>query len=520
MGADTPKASPATPQPSSAEPVSNDIPPPGIPVKFAFGVGSSSESIFYIAFNLFCFFYFVQVLGLPPNLAGIAAAIALVFDAISDPLIGYMSDRWKWGKLGRRHPFMFAAAVPLGLFWTALFNPPPGLEQWGLFFWLMGFSILSRISQTIFYVPHMAMGGEFTSDYEERSKVFAWHVIFLWAGGASVHYLGLRYFFASDSEHLNASGEAINGMLVAENYSVYGIVWAGVMMAIILFSTVFTMSRIPYLNTDQRSGGDGSADNLQPPSLAKFLAGLWAELLEVLQNRNFRFLVAGLFAAAIGSGVYETLSSHNVNYIWQLTTDQYSMISFSSMTGFILGFLFITKLHVAIGRRVTLAISMVVTAIGNSVPMLLLLLGAPIQPGSDLAFATIMIGTGVYYTGQSGMLVTIVALIGDIADEHELNTGKRREGILYSSRTLFSKVSSAFGHLLAGILLSVIQFPLGKDVNPGEVPEPIVFEFMLIYVFLVPIPPLIAGVLYLQQRITQQSHLEVLRQLRLRREQQ
>lgn len=72
-------------------------------------------------FQLFLFFYFSQVLGLDPELAGLSSLVALVFDAISDPLVGMISDKWQSKKWGWRHPFMFASALPLGFFVLSVF---------------------------------------------------------------------------------------------------------------------------------------------------------------------------------------------------------------------------------------------------------------------------------------------------------------------------------------------------------------------------------------------------------------
>ena len=77
-------------------------------------------------FQLFLFFYFSQILGLSATYTGLATIIALFFDAISDPWIGTLSDRWVSKKYGRRHPFMYAAALPLGATLFLLFSPPNG----------------------------------------------------------------------------------------------------------------------------------------------------------------------------------------------------------------------------------------------------------------------------------------------------------------------------------------------------------------------------------------------------------
>src|SRR5689334_20861842 len=94
--------------------------------KFAYGIGQMAEQIKISGFDVFVFFYFQQVLGLSGSLSGTAVGIALIFDALIDPFTGSISDNWKSPR-GRRHPFMYAAALPLAVFWFALFFPPQGM---------------------------------------------------------------------------------------------------------------------------------------------------------------------------------------------------------------------------------------------------------------------------------------------------------------------------------------------------------------------------------------------------------
>ncbi len=96
--------------------------------KLAFGVGAGAEAGIHIAFNTFNFLYYNNVLGLSGTLAGMAVTIALVFDAVSDPIVGSISDRWR-SNLGRRHPFLYAAAIPLALFFFCIYAPPKSLES-------------------------------------------------------------------------------------------------------------------------------------------------------------------------------------------------------------------------------------------------------------------------------------------------------------------------------------------------------------------------------------------------------
>ena len=120
--------------------------------KVFFGSGSISEGTKNTAFNVFLLFYYNQVLGLPGTLSGGAIFLALCVDAVTDPLVGSISDnlhsRW-----GRRHPFMYVSALPMAICFYLLFSPPDGLSEMGLFTWLTVFAVGVRTSMTLYSIP-------------------------------------------------------------------------------------------------------------------------------------------------------------------------------------------------------------------------------------------------------------------------------------------------------------------------------------------------------------------------------
>jgi Na+/melibiose symporter-like transporter len=106
----------------------------------AFSFGAIASGVKNHVFGTWLLVYYNQVLGLEPVLAGLALALALVVDAITDPLVGVWSDRvhTRWG---RRHPFMYAGILPFALSFYALLQPPADLSQNGLFFRLLFLTI-------------------------------------------------------------------------------------------------------------------------------------------------------------------------------------------------------------------------------------------------------------------------------------------------------------------------------------------------------------------------------------------
>jgi len=125
-----------------------------MPIKVAFGIGASGEAASNWIFNALTFFFYNQILGLSGTMTAAAVTIGIASDAITDPLMGSISDRWR-SRLGRRHPFMFAAPLPLVITIYLIFSPPAGLTDWGLFAWFAVFTVLMRISSTLFAVPHL-----------------------------------------------------------------------------------------------------------------------------------------------------------------------------------------------------------------------------------------------------------------------------------------------------------------------------------------------------------------------------
>ena len=140
--------------------------------KLAFGVGQYAEGLKNTGFSLFILFYYNQVLGLSGTMAGMALFIALLFDAITDPLAGSLSDNFR-SKWGRRHPFMYVSAIPLALAFVGLFSPPESLSDIGLFAWLTIFAVLTRGAMTLYHVPHLALGAELTENFHERTRIVA-----------------------------------------------------------------------------------------------------------------------------------------------------------------------------------------------------------------------------------------------------------------------------------------------------------------------------------------------------------
>src|SRR5579859_339262 len=148
-----------------------------LPLKVLYGVGEMPVTISMVIFGLFTLFFYNTVMGLPASLVGFAIAGGLVLDAFLDPYIGYRSDcGYYW--LGRRHSFMLPAAIALGPCFFLLFSPPRGLGKTGLFCWLLASWVAVRVTGAVYRIPYLSLGAELSSDYDERTMIFAVRALF------------------------------------------------------------------------------------------------------------------------------------------------------------------------------------------------------------------------------------------------------------------------------------------------------------------------------------------------------
>ena len=251
--------------------------------KLAFGVGQVAESIQLNTFDFFLFFYYVQVLHLNPVLAGTATLLALVVDAITDPAVGLLSDNCR-SRLGRRHPFMYASAIPFGLMFYLLFSPPAGIADSALFAWLAAFAIATRVSLTFFIVPYFAVGAELTENYRDRTSLVAYRTMFSFASAIALSAVSFSVFFRANAEYAQ-------GQLNPDAYPLFGITFAAVVVCAILASAAGTHRQIPFLHGVSRDKGNP----------VRF-AGLVRELTDLAKNRSFLaiFLMSITFFVVAG----------------------------------------------------------------------------------------------------------------------------------------------------------------------------------------------------------------------------
>jgi GPH family glycoside/pentoside/hexuronide:cation symporter len=411
-----------------------------ISIKTFFGVGQIAEGVKNTGFTTFLLFYYNSVLGLPGTYAGTALLIALVFDAVTDPLVGSLSDTFRH-RLGRRHPFMYASALPLALTYGLVFSPPEGLGETGLFLWLTVFSILVRASMTLYHVPHMALGAELTSDYHERTVVVAYRSGFSAVGMGLVIGLGWTVFFPDVDGQL--------GRFDPVAYRSFGWIFGAIMLVSIVVSAWGTQSVIPSLPKPAKD-----SKPFRPSRLVDEIRG-------ALENRSFRALVLGLIVFFATRGVQDALNVHMGTYFWRLSATQIQLQQAAMVPAFVLGLPFWVVMTRFIDKGTSFATGIALLTFFTMLSPLLQIVGWYPPPESS-NYLGILIGCSMIAVfGATAGVVNAGSMVADVTDEHELRTGLRQEGIFFAALAFAIKATVGVGQFVAGVSVDAIGLTAG-----------------------------------------------------------
>jgi GPH family glycoside/pentoside/hexuronide:cation symporter len=471
-------------------------------LKLRYAMGGTAEGATSWAFNGFNFVIYTIIFGMPGTLVGPAVFLSIILDAVSDPLIGYLSDRWR-SRWGRRHSFIYFAALPLGASVFCIYAPPELLlehgdqlwsilgyqaspQQWALALWLFIFSSLLKFFLTCYHLPHLALGSELTNDYMERTRIFRYNTLFSFSGGASLSFLFYRFFFTEGPQ------ANLDTTLFAASVAIFG-------SSVIFLTAFLTREQIPLLVQ--------APENLPKITARDFLQ----EASVVFHNRNYMMLFYGLLCLSSMVGVRETLSANMGLFYWELKPAQLSLLPFFTIISYFIAATLVAPMNNRFSKGGTMRVAVATAALAASLPILFRSLN--LLPGNDSSLIFFIVGVSAfaYYGSLSILTTSVYSAIADVVDEQELVTGRRQEGIFYAVRTFFAKMANGIGHLLAGIAIDIIGFPPKAVV--GEVDPQVIFELGLFEGVIAVLPVLGSIYFYGKYQIDKNRHRDIREQL-------
>ena len=401
-----------------------------------FAVGQIPEGVQSTSFGFFLLFFYNQVLGLSGFLASLAIVIALLVDAVSDPVIGSWSDgiRHRWG---RRHPFMYAAAAPFAICFYFLFSPPAGLTETQVFSWLVVFSVLTRTTQSVYSIPHTSLTAELSTDYHERTLLSSLRSLLQSVGTLMVFLIGLQIFFGATPEYPN-------GQLNPAAYPRFAAMFSVVIFVGVLLTAYGTHSHIPYLPQVNPNGHRFSLQQVMREASMAF------------GFRSFKAVVLTAVLFGMTMGMVSALSIYLGTLYFQFSLELIGLSFPASVLGSFLG----AGLAAPLGRifqekKILLMGGLIWYAIWNTLPIILSLLGLFPKPGDPLLFYLVMTSNAICSMGIGVLTVMIGSMIADITDQHEEKHGSRSEGIYYAASSFAAKAIGGFGIVISGVVVDL-----------------------------------------------------------------
>ena len=423
-------------------PAANKVP---VPIKLATGLSAVAIAIKDNGFGVFLIFFYNQVIGMPSAWVGLAIMIALFADALLDPMIGHFGDRTntRWG---RRHPWIYASAVPIALAWLLIWNPPDWSHE-ALFYYLIGTAILMRAALSCNEVATTAIIPELTSDYDERTAIVRYRSLFGWASGLIMLYCAYGVF-------LVPSATQPVGQLNREGYQNYAIAGAIVMLVSVLVAAFGTHRRLAHRPTNLPA---------KAPVLTE-LKGVFA----AFRNRPFVILMLATMFAYLNQGITFAMTNYLMTYVWLLTPKALSLYPAALFVGIVLAFFLVPIASRQFGKRATAASCALIALLLGYMPYILLGLGVMPPLATPMSIVILFFFLALATGCAAGVIILITSMLSDVIEAVQVDKGVRQEGLFFSGFFLVQKFCSGFSILLTSQILTIANFPI-KAVQ-GKVP--------------------------------------------------
>lgn len=376
-------------------------------------------------------------LGMDPLVVGVLGSIPRLFDAVTDPMVGYISDntRTRWG---RRRPFIFTGALTAGLIYALMWQLPEGHSQSFYFWTFLGASLLFFLAYTVYATPFVAFGYEMTPDYNERTRLHA----FANTVGQLV-WLGVPWFYALMASSLFR--DTVHGARVLA-------VWVGVIIAVLgVVPAIFCRERF----TSAPKAAEGFVKNM-----VQFFKGFMPtfKCSPFVKLCGATFLVFNGFQLGVSFSLYVV-----IYYVFNGDNSAAGQLMgwFGMLTSiFTLCVIPLTGwIATHLGKRKTFLITISLSIVGYALKWV----GYNPDHPFWLLFAAPLVAFG------TGSLFTLMgSMISDVCDYDELNTNERREGVFGAIYWWMIKIGMTLAGLLTGVLLKTSGFDVALQSGQAE----------------------------------------------------
>lgn len=382
--------------------------------KLLYGSGEIVNVITITVIGMYYLFFLTDYVGLSPTLAGGIFMVGRIWDAFIDPVMGIVTDRTRT-KWGRRRPFLFLSAVPVGLLFFLMWSyPGAGTDTLNAIYFTAAY-MLFMTTLTLYYVPYLSLVAELTEDYNERTSVNNYRIVV---------------------QLLMGLVAAVIPKMIADSYTDAFQGYRTMGLAVGLF--IILIPLLLFFRTKER----------QTPEVHSRSLRFGSEIRLALASQPFRrllLLYVGCYAAA---NVIEGFVIYYMKY-WLNREEEMSYLLVTVIVAGVLTLPLWTKVSQAIGKKKTIIYGLLLWAVSQLAWMVL----SPDSP----SYLVYVIGA-VVGSGYGVAHVVPWSMLPDVLDADELRTGLRREGLYSGIMTFFMKTSNSLAIFLIGILLEAAGY--------------------------------------------------------------
>ena len=449
--------------------------------KVAFGLGMLANQMFPAILGIFMV-VLIQDLGFSPLMWGIIFFAPRVFDAITDPIMGFISDNTR-SRHGRRKQYVFVGAIIAGIAFIMMWQlyRDNGLDY--NFIYFMIWSFVFYLGMTIFGTPFVAMGYEMSNDFHERTRIMAvsqW--IGQWAWVIAPWFWVIMY---DPNWFANGADTAIRELAI----------WVGIVcMLLAMVPAIFIKSKST-LNEE-------SYKPITRRNIGKSLKKIFSGAFEALRNKAFRKLCIATFLVFNSFNTIAAFSFFIIVYhlfngdasaagIWPTLHGSLGAICTTFLVIPI-----ITKVSLKFGKKKTFILSQGISIIGYILFWFLFIPGKPYMFLYALPFFAFGIG---------GLFTLMMSMTADVCDLDELNSGQRREGIFGAIYWWMVKFGLAFAGLSSGLIMWLVDF----TPDAATQPEGAVTGMRIFYSVLPIIGTVIAMLVMRNYDLTEEKAIEI-----------
>jgi len=399
-----------------------------------YGTGNLGFGLISQMLSSYLVFYATVILRMPGRLIGLIIAISVIWDAVSDPLMGYISDNTH-SRFGRRHLYILLGTVLASISNIILWNVSPDLSMFHKFCWILTSVLLVKTFMTVYVTPYTALGAELSSDYNERTVIQTIKTLFF-LFAILINTAGFMLII------FKKTPEWPMGQLNPQSYKYAAMTASIIMLFSGLTAYVSTKKFIPML-ASSRSGSSVF-------SSTQFIRKIKFNLSE----KDYRAVFFGFLFTNMASAIITTIGLHTFTYSFYLDSQQIGIIFGVQFLVSMIAQPIWAKLSETMDKKNAIQMGLRISILGCLILFALVMFKEQVRESYLLLLSySIIIGFGT-----SGLFSIPYSMIADTVDQQEYKTSERNEGVYYGMLTFGYKISQSITIFIFGIVLDLIQF--------------------------------------------------------------